>query len=541
MDCSNQEETSSSNSEDKQDRDGDQSDRIPKTEDQLMMTKQKTRCRWMLTSLLLLTMFLVTTVSVLLAWVMSQPSQDKYLVLLDAGSVHTSVYTYKYSYSEHGIVNATETHHCELKDLIGISSFKNDPAGAAKFVTSDPCVLNSVKRIPPEDRKFSSIELVSTAGMRVIRLSDPEVAQQILGNLTQQLNLVGRGEMRSEARIMSGETEAVSSWVTAMLLSDNLVAALDWGGASAQVNVPGVGGSEVTVEGDTYTVYSRSNLCYGQAESRKRHLANLAYQKLKDEDFDTVVSYNVTDPCLPAGAVTPAVNIIQLFSSPCTQLLDTKFMQKMKSSNVSVSFISKYNFDTCSNMIRDLQFSVDTCNSTWQKMRGEYRCLDPSEYPPPQSNLTYLAMSTYWYLSRGLGLNPNQDGVNPPFSMTEFLDASQNLCSLNSTDSRLIRLKENSQSACYQSLLMYHLLTDGYHFNVTSWDQLRMVKRLRGSEVGWGLGYATINANNYSGTSYISVQAFVLLLLLGGVFLILSLGAAYKGKQDKTYATLREL
>ena len=60
-----------------------------------MMTKQKTRCRWMLTSLLLLTMFLVTTVSVLLAWVMSQPSQDKYLVLLDAGSVHTSVYTYK--------------------------------------------------------------------------------------------------------------------------------------------------------------------------------------------------------------------------------------------------------------------------------------------------------------------------------------------------------------------------------------------------------------------------------------------------------------
>ena len=119
-------------------------------------------------------------------------------------------------------MNATETYSCELEGLIGISSFKDDPAGAAKYVTSDPCLLDSVKRIPAEDRKFSSLELVSTAGMRVVRLSDPEVASQILGNLTQQLSLLGQGQLRTEARIMSGQMEAVSSWVTAMLLSGKI-------------------------------------------------------------------------------------------------------------------------------------------------------------------------------------------------------------------------------------------------------------------------------------------------------------------------------
>ena len=66
------------------------------SEEQVLKSKMKSSCRWMTGSLVLMLMFLVVTVSSVLAWVWSVPSHDRYLVLLDAGSVHTSVYTYRY-------------------------------------------------------------------------------------------------------------------------------------------------------------------------------------------------------------------------------------------------------------------------------------------------------------------------------------------------------------------------------------------------------------------------------------------------------------
>ena len=57
--------------------------------------KQKTLSRWRMTSLLLLTMSVLTALTCILAWVLSVPDV-RYLILLDAGSVHTSVYTYRY-------------------------------------------------------------------------------------------------------------------------------------------------------------------------------------------------------------------------------------------------------------------------------------------------------------------------------------------------------------------------------------------------------------------------------------------------------------
>ena len=56
--------------------------------------KKKTRRLWTLTSVMLLTISVVTTLSCVLAWMLSAPDV-RYLILLDAGSVHTSVYTYR--------------------------------------------------------------------------------------------------------------------------------------------------------------------------------------------------------------------------------------------------------------------------------------------------------------------------------------------------------------------------------------------------------------------------------------------------------------
>ena len=103
-------------------------------------------------------------------------------------------------------------------------------------------------------------------------------------------------------------------------------------------------------------------------------------------------------------------------------------------------------------------------------------------------------MSTYWFVTRVLGLNPNETDVTPHFSLSQFLKATQQLCNLPATDERLKNLVAGS--ACYECLLMYHLLTDGFHFDEKSWDKLRVAKRLNGMELGWGLGYVTLHANN---------------------------------------------
>ena len=135
---------------------------------------------------------------------------------------------------------------------------------------------------------------------------------------------------------------------------------------------------------------------------------------------------------------------------------------------------------------------------------GELKCLDPRKIVSPPQELTYLAMSTYWFLARGLGLNPNETGVTPHFSLSQFLDATEKLCNLPATDERLKKLEENAPSACYQCLLMYHLLTDGFHFDEKSWDQLHVAKRLNGMELGWGLGRAILHSDmTVEGPEYI--------------------------------------
>merc|ERR1712112_791901 len=78
--------------------------------------------------------------------------------------------------------------------------------------------------------------------------------------------------------------------------------------------------------------------------------------------------------------------------------------------------------------------------------------------------------------------------------LSQFLDATEKLCNLPATDERLKKLEENAPSACYQCLLMYHLLTDGFHFDEKSWDQLHVAKRLNGMELGWGLGRAILHS-----------------------------------------------
>ena len=360
--------------------------------------------------------------------------------------------------------------------------------------------------------------------MRVLRLKSPVVAQQILGNLSQQLGLVG--DMRASANILTGVEEAVAGWVTSVGLSGEVVGALDWGGASSQLTVPdSEGDHRVTLGGREIKLKATSHLCYGQAESLKRHRAGLVAASVSkgDLDLDSQLTYNLTDPCLPAGSSLSGLTLPSLFSSPCTRLADTRLLASITASPALVTFTSAPDYQQCSELVQS-QLVPQLCDRTWQTLPGEISCLDPTSLAPP-TNLTYLAMSTYWYLLAGLGLGEE-------VTMARYLNKTEEVCSLeiSTAEEQLGRV---AVTACYQCLLMYHLLTSGYHFNSTSWGQIRPVKRINDTEVGWGMGHAMIEASSLDVEPSLSFAVMIGLMAGGLLLLLLGLVLAVKVRGER--------
>jgi len=288
-------------------------------------------------------------------------------------------------------------------------------------------------------------------------------------------------------------------------------------------------------------VHSQSNLCYGQAEARNRHRAGLVYNWIKQNpsvisNWTGVSPILLTDPCLPILSRPSELPLADIFSSPCTQVRDEAIKNFIGNSTLTVGFYSRPSHQRCSDLVSQ-QFIPDVCDKIWQSMDGEFKCLDPSIIPGPQSDLTYLAMSTYYYLTRGLRLTA-------PFSLETFRERTEEICSLGLDDPDLVRLGTNADSACFQSVLMDILLTSGYHFDSESWDQIQFVKRVEGAEVGWGLGHALIQANSLGMEGYqlFGFPGLEVLLGLCGLLLLLSLLATLKGRYgSEKYSSLREL
>jgi len=489
------------------------------------------QCPWYMLSLTCGLVCLVTMVVSITAWSCSYGPPDRYLVLLDAGSVHTSVYTYRYSYPEPAApVMVKETKFCELGQT-GISSFRNNPQKASKFISTHPCVLSSIAAIPSASRPLSSVLLGSTAGMRVLNLSIPETAHQILGNLTRELELVSMG-MESGAKILGGQEEGVDGWVTANYLKggiggeEEMMGALDWGGASSQitrmVGEKSQADRNLTLYGKEFNLLARSNLCYGQAEALNRHKAGLVYnmymqgKQLEQSPNHTLL---VTDPCLPQGSDSKPVPVAQLYSSPCTDMADKEFVDKVKDSKDMVTFTSSQNQTLCTSTVLNL-FTPTTCQAMFVPQQGETTCMDPTTIPLP-GDMKYLAFSTYWYLTKGLGLGQN-------FILADFVNVTSQLCSAKKTSPLLVSLGPVADMACFQAIFMNHLLTKAYHFNSATWPQISFVKRIADAEVGWGLGHAIAQANSASppeGKQYISLPLLLVLLSISGLLLLFCLAS----------------
>jgi len=479
-----------------------------------------------------------------LARLLPCPSPDTYLVLLDAGSVHTSIYTYRLNRPD-DLVPVEEVGFCELGQ-VGVSSFAANPHEAADYLASHHCLASAVSLVPNISRPYSSIILGGTAGLRVLRLATPELASQILGNITAALSSVASG-MKTSARILPGLEEARDGWVTANYLAGSLGVdnkqmqprgALDWGGASAQVTALAPSNNwmskdhseeeatkALVIDGETYDLALSSHLCYGQAEAVTRHRAELVYQLYLDAGHSLPDPLQVSDPCLPRQA-NLTFSLASLFSSPCTRYQDSTFVEQIgEKLSTNVTFVPG-DLGLCQPAVAKA-FDPLHCFNRYVQPTNEKICLDPSTIPPP-TNQTYFAFSTYWYLTTSMRLN--RGPVSTPFTFTKakFDESLTAIC-----NSSLPKLRQDPKEdgwglgdtvyvACFQANFMEALLTTGYKFSPMQWSNIIVVKRLGQppAEVGWTLGQALLEASDDEQEDRACISLLTFLILLGCALLL---------------------
>ncbi|XP_023332999.1 ectonucleoside triphosphate diphosphohydrolase 8 isoform X3 [Eurytemora carolleeae] len=434
------------------------------------------------------------------AYFTSSPSPYVYGVVVDAGSVHTSVYTYRFlgdKFNGTGIIE--EVSFCDMGE-IGISSFKENPAGIRALVNSS-CLRDSAPQIYLKGSHVFPMYLGGTAGMRTLRLVDPYTTSWIMGNLTRALDrLTGHN---TDSSVVTGEMEGLTGWISTNYLEGQLgdfsikssmlaargpstLGALDWGGASAQITTEVAkedATHNITLYGKNYNLRTLSHLCFGQKEALYRHRSALVEEYYKNS---STLPSRLEDPCAPLGSVV-AQSLKALFSSPCTQFNNKDLMDKVSGVENMVLFVGSSSIDQCRIKVEEL-FHYDLCIERYRQFTDELVCIKNTNPPHPQ--LSYYAFSTYWYLIQVLNL-PSQH------SLQRYDDASRDLCTKSRNESIEDGVEDKIvDSVCFKSIFMKALLTQGYKIDAENYSKIRFVKRAGSAEVGWTLGHSILVSNS---------------------------------------------
>ena len=416
-----------------------------------------------------------------------------YGIILDAGSVHTTVSVYSWPGAKlNGTGEVKELFFCEISGTKGISSFVNAPSEVKNYLmesnASTSCLKRAVSMVDPAYRNETKIFLGATGGMRVLNNTNPRAAQQIMGNITIVLNELGlkKAEVSSTARILSGDEEGKLGWVTVNYLLGNLkqtnlpekfnerkqmleVGALDWGGASSQITFPVEKSTtvdshieEVSFFNHTQRIFTMSNICYGQSEALNRYFVHLIYQSfLRSGKIKTYLS----SPCQPNSKGKMFFARADTLFSRCTNLVDASFKNAAKNvtRDTVFKFIAKYDNETCINLINN-QFDRNNCTATYG---SKTLCIDPHVISIAKPNTKFLAFSTYWYLvdvlDKKLMSARKEDGQ--VVQVDRLRTVADKLCLETAERHSLLSFGDDYvQNSCFRARFIYTLLTKGYGF-----------------------------------------------------------------------------
>nr|XP_008122527.1 PREDICTED: ectonucleoside triphosphate diphosphohydrolase 8 [Anolis carolinensis] len=431
----------------------------------------------------LLTLCVFSIVALILSLVgirsVALPPENKYGLVFDAGSSHTSLFVYQWpTDKENNTGVVSQTFSCHVNGS-GISSYDSHPTEAGASLR--PCLDEAMMVIPPERRREAPAYLGATAGMRLLRKKNPSVSERILeevGKAIREYPVSFRG-----ARIITGEDEGAYGWITINYLlnsftqysakdrdwvhpaSAGLVGALDLGGASTQISfLPSDNNTDpfrFRLYGFDYGIYTHSYLCYGQ---------NQALDQVIRVILNASSSDVIEHPCYPQG-YNGTMNVSSLFGSACAN------NQTQAPGNVTqVLLLGTGNATLCRQAVRNI-FNFSNCSHSKScGFNGVYQ---------PRVNGKFLAFSAYYYTFSFLNLTETHPLAVVEDAIDAFCSRTWNDLKSSYSDQTESRLVNYCASANY----ILTLLLDGYGFSNTSWENIAFRMQVANSDIGWTLGY----------------------------------------------------
>lgn len=262
-------------------------------------------------------------------------AQDKYGVILDAGSSGTRLYIYKWENPaftrKHGssdsllrVPEIKTKKKWTKKVKPGISSFHDKPKDVGSEYLA-PLFRHALKEIPKEDVPHTPLFLLATAGMRLLPETERKQLLDQICTYARNTTAFLLPDCDLHIQVIPGETEGLYGWIAANYLlgsfddptfqgdvkhdAHHTYGFLDMGGASAQIAFA-PNSTEAKRHADDlkllrlrrldgvdmeYRVFVTTWLGFGVNEARKRYVERLG------EESSGGSTKELLDPCLPRG------------------------------------------------------------------------------------------------------------------------------------------------------------------------------------------------------------------------------------------------
>ncbi|XP_061563732.1 ectonucleoside triphosphate diphosphohydrolase 1 isoform X1 [Cololabis saira] len=398
------------------------------------------------------------------------PQKYKYGIVLDAGSSHTALYIYQWpAEKDNNTGRVTQKHSCKVKGK-GISSYADTPEKAGQSLTE--CMREAEKQVPIKRHNETPLYLGATAGMRLLNIENSQASDKVFAAVAQALQRFPFSYQG--ARLLTGQEEGSFGWVTVNYLDDRLkqgietTGALDLGGASTQISfVPdGYDGSEspdnsVTFRlyGNDYNLYTHSFLCYGKDQALRLALAHQTQSG----------QATISDPCFHTD-FSETKNYTDVFDSPCVS------ERKPEGTPTNFTHRGEGNFQQCQEVVKHI-FNFTSCKYSQCSFNGVFQ-------PPLQG--TFGAFSAYYFVMNFLNL------TDESLSLETVKEKLAAYCATSWEQIKQqypkVPLKYLAEY-CFSGTYILTLLTEGYNFTSDTYSEIKFIKKIKGSDAGWTLGY----------------------------------------------------
>uniref|UniRef100_A0A8C5DQI9 Ectonucleoside triphosphate diphosphohydrolase 3-like n=1 Tax=Gouania willdenowi TaxID=441366 RepID=A0A8C5DQI9_GOUWI len=439
----------------------------------------------------------------------------QYGIVIDSGSSRSNVFVYEWpgeKQNETGVV--TEKMNCRVSG-VSISKMKVDENKDNETLQGfKKCMGEVMKKIPAEKYESTPLFLGATAGMRLLHAENEQRSNEVLVTLREYLTSLPF--MFQNASIISGQEEGLYGWITVNYLMGNFlqknlwnkyvrpqgaqtVGSMDLGGASTQIafaiqdDLSGPDYMPVKLYGYPYNVYTHSFLCYGKAEADKQGLAEII-QGSPDPSY-------IMNPCYPIG-----FNI----TMKASMIYNTECIKKPPNydPDQELFFVGSANSEACGNIVRSI-FDFETCSSSQCSFNGV-------EQPPVTG--AFMAYAGFFYIARAV-LSEGYTVLNDfnasieTFCHTEWQQLKANKDWVS---------EQHLRTYCYSAHYIFTLLSQGYKFDENTWKDINFASQVKGTSVGWSLGYM-LSMSNMLPSEEIDVFPMTDPLFAGLIFLFSAL------------------